>query len=83
MEVWFQERRKWGWGGPALGQVCDRGCQEAATSWRPWNRAGEKLTPSQSRNDLMAALGTVQVHFAAAWRAQTLKGSKAQQGDPV
>lgn len=81
MEVWFQERRKEG-GGQALGQVCDRGCQEATTSWSLGTRAGEELTPSQRRSGLMAALGTVQVHSAAAWRTQTsLKWCRAQQGD--
>lgn len=43
-------------------------------------RAGENLTPSQRRNALMAAVGTVQVNFPAAWRTQTsLKWCKAQR----
>lgn len=52
-------------------------------------RAGENLPPSQRRNAPMAALGTVQVNFPAAWRTQTsLKWCKArraltQPADPV
>lgn len=77
-------KKEGGGGYQGLGQVCDRGCQEAATSWRSWNCAGENLTPSQRRNVPMAALGTVQVHFPAPWRTQTsLKRCKAQQGHPV
>lgn len=54
----------------------DRSVTGAAKK-KPWagglgTRAGENLTPSQRRNALMAALGTMQVNFPAAWRAQNV-----------
>lgn len=63
--------------------------ETGAAKKQPWagglgSRAGENLPPSQRRNALMAALGTVQVHFPAAGRTQiSLKRCKTQQGDPV
>lgn len=88
MQVWFQERRKERGGGQGF---WDRSVTEAAKK-KPragglGTRAGENLTPSQRRNALMAALGTVQVNFPAAWRTQTslkwCKARRAPRGDPV
>lgn len=81
MQVWFQERRKERGGGQGFWDRSGTGAaKKKPRAGGLGTRAGENLTPSQRRNALMAALGTVQVNFPAAWRTQTsLKWCKAQQ----
>lgn len=70
MEVWFQERRKERLGVKLWVRSVTGAAKKQPRAGGLGTRAGENLTPSQRRNGLMAALGTVQINFVAAWRTK-------------
>lgn len=70
MEVWFQERRKERLGVKLWVRSVTGAAKKQPRAGGLGTHAGENFTPSQRRNGLMAALGTVQVNFAAASRTK-------------